>query len=682
MDTNPLNLVEELRETLQRYIPTTLPVNRNYPNLRKEFKRLLDDRSNNPLVQGPYLEALHDFEKGHSLNELTQNNGGYLHNDFSNLPYPDRKLHSHQELALEKSCKENKSLVVATGTGSGKTETFLYPIINALLNESQDERANPGVRALLIYPMNALANDQLFFRIAPLLCRYLGEVGITFGRYTGAIKADTTRAQEQADLLQKSKLMEALNHPTQIPGNWLLTRDEMLVNPPKILVTNYAMLEHILLLPKNEKLFKNNNTLKFIVLDEVHSYTGAQATEVAFLLRKLKNRLNVNRKLQIFGTSASLSNNQEADLNLKKFASDLFGEEVSEVIRGKRLLPEALTQNISEFSLSIEQWVKVGQIFSNLHLSSNCNDWNTSINGLGLDNLKAPEDISNLGQFLKQKFSANSELRQTAKFLEEKGVSDFKDVAKGVFHDKNELQQYDALAALVQVGMRTKDGDNEFPLLPARYHIATNSIEGISVLLSNTNQEGFEAIRIARNYTDFDTKKVWFPLLVCRKCGQPFVETFEHGNKLYNSIQQAEGAAKRKVFWLGNFEFENPPPPCFDEDDDVTTSLVNQNASHLLHAPNTSHIFLDLEKYTISETPTKKSIKFYFVDAQDDAIDNTSYITKCPTCGGRAAGADAEVVTRMSPGNEALASVVVQKVLAALPAEAIDNTNPKPFRGH
>jgi ATP-dependent helicase YprA (DUF1998 family) len=683
MDTNPLNLVEELRETLQRYIPTTLPINRKYPQLREEFKYLLDDRAENPLVQGPYLEALHDFKKGHSLNELTKNNGGYLHNDFSKLPYPDRKLHSHQELALEKSCPENKSLVVATGTGSGKTETFLYPIINALLSETPEKQAKPGVRALLIYPMNALANDQLFFRIAPLLCRYLDNAGITFGRYTGAVKADTTRAQEEAILLQKAKLMDALDHPTKIPGNWLLTRDEMLKNPPKVLVTNYAMLEHILLLPKNERLFKDNDTLKFIVLDEIHSYTGAQATEVAFLLRKLKNRLGVDRKLQVFGTSASLSTNTDVDVNLKKFASDLFGEEVTEVIRGERLLPEALTQKIPEFSLSLDQWFSVGKVFSKLHHNNNAHDWNAALQGQGLDNLKAPANIENLGQFLKQKFSANTELRLTAKFLEEKGVSDFKDVAKEVFNSsKNESQQYDALAAVVQVGMRAKEGENEFPLLPARYHIATNSIEGISVLLGNANEEGFEAIRVARNYTDLATKKVWFPLLVCRKCGQPFVETFEHGNKLYNSIQEAEGAAQRKVFWLGNFDEDNatPPPPCFDEDDDdPTTPPPNTNAANNLQAPNTKHRFLDLEKYTISETATPNTIKFYSVDnATDDAIDRTSYITKCPACGGRAAGADAEVVTRMSPGNEALASVVVQKVLAALPAENVDNL---PFGG-
>ncbi len=665
MDTNPLKLVDELRATLQRYISTTLPINRNYPELREKFKALLADTENQNLVDGPYLEALHDFEKGHSLNELINCKGGFLHDDFSKLPYPDRKLHSHQENSLIKACQENKSLVVATGTGSGKTETFLYPIINALLNDPEPDQ--PGVRALLIYPMNALANDQLFFRIAPLLGRYLKSHGITFGRYTGAVKADSTRADEEGNLLQKEKLMSALGNPQQIPSNWLLTRDEMLKTPPKVLVTNYAMLEHILLLPRNASLF-NDSRLKFIVLDEIHSYTGAQATEVAFLLRKLKNRLNIQTSLQVFGTSASLSSDTNADNKLIKFASELFGETVSEVVRGKRLLNAKLGNKTQEFSLTIDQWCSLNKQLSHLHHTNECEDWNSllldhQLNNLGLE---AASTETNLSVFLEKKFANNTELRKTAQLLEETGVSDFKDVSKKVFNESNdETKLYDALSAIVHVGMRAKAGENEFPLLPARYHIATNSIEGIAVLLAK-NDIGFEEIKVARNYTDPTTLKTWFPLLVCRKCGQPFVEAFENGNKLYNTRPDAEGDTKRKVFWLGE-----PAGRSIKDEDDEDDGQVQ--------IPN--WINLDLENYTFGPAETANSIKFYPIDLIQDNVDKYTYVTTCPACGGRAAGADAEVVTRMTPGNEALGSVIVQKVLSALPAEEIDKTRPKPFSG-
>ena len=332
-DNNPLELYHSLKNTLERYIPTTLPVSRRYPALDKKFRQLIQQQK---LVKGPYLESLPDFEKGPLLRELLKENGGFLHNSLSALPKHilDRPLHKHQETAFRLTCEENKNILVATGTGSGKTETFLYPIAHHLLNDPEPDK--PGVRTLLIYPMNALANDQLYYRIAPLFGVSLASAGITFGRFTSQIRANTKRAEEESRLQDNEKLMKALGYPSKMPENWLLTREEMLANPPKILITNYAMLEHLLLLPRNAPLFAQN-TLRHIVLDEIHTYVGAQATEVAYLLRKLKNRLGLDRKLTVYGTSASLPNGEGDDGKVIEFASNLFGEEVHEVVRGKRI---------------------------------------------------------------------------------------------------------------------------------------------------------------------------------------------------------------------------------------------------------------------------------------------------------------------------------------------------------
>ena len=92
------------------------------------------------------------------------------------------------------------------------------------------------------------------------------------------------------------------------------------------------MLEHLLLLPRNEPLF-SRHALRIVVLDEIHTYAGAQATEVAFLLRKLKNRLGISDRLQVFGTSASLSEGPGADERLIEFGEQLFGETVHAVVR-------------------------------------------------------------------------------------------------------------------------------------------------------------------------------------------------------------------------------------------------------------------------------------------------------------------------------------------------------------
>lgn len=136
----------------------------------------------------------------------------------------------------------------------------------------------------------------------------------------------------------------------------------MLADPPKVLITNYAMLEHMLLLPRNAGLFATNS-LRFIVLDEIHTYHGAQATEVAFLLRKLKTRLGAEKGIRVFGTSASLSDSETADEELKKFATDLLGEPVNRVIRGKRIPHAALAQPVdTTFSMSPRQWVTLGGV--------------------------------------------------------------------------------------------------------------------------------------------------------------------------------------------------------------------------------------------------------------------------------------------------------------------------------
>ena len=183
-DANPIALVEDLKAVLQRYISTTLPISRRYPRLAEEFRELLSQQS---LVEGPYVEALPDFEKGQPLTALLKKNGGYLQDALSEIPTAGRKLHKHQQLAIDFACKDKKSILVATGTGSGKTECFLYPIAEQLLADPEPEK--PGVRALLVYPMNALANDQLYYRIAPLFGKYLHSHGITFGRYTGQVRA-------------------------------------------------------------------------------------------------------------------------------------------------------------------------------------------------------------------------------------------------------------------------------------------------------------------------------------------------------------------------------------------------------------------------------------------------------------------------------------------------------------
>jgi ATP-dependent helicase YprA (DUF1998 family) len=155
---------------------------------------LFGDRSKELLLKGPFVEALPDFIKGESLEALTQSESPLLHPAFSRLSATEfeRPLHSHQHDALEAIIGCQQNVVVATGTGSGKTECVLYPILDSLLKEP---RPRPdGVRALLVYPLNALANDQLYKRLVPLFVHRFQDQGLTVGRYTGLTRQGLTRA--------------------------------------------------------------------------------------------------------------------------------------------------------------------------------------------------------------------------------------------------------------------------------------------------------------------------------------------------------------------------------------------------------------------------------------------------------------------------------------------------------
>ena len=667
---NPLVLYRNLRDTLRRYISTTLPISRRYPSLRREFRQLLEDRE---LVKGPFLEALPDFEKGATLRSLLRAQGGFLNDALGDLPdrILDRPLHRHQEDALRAASEKLVSILSATGTGSGKTETFLLPIAHRLLDDPEPER--PGVRCLLIYPMNALANDQLYYRIAPLFGWQLAKARISFGRFTSQIRANARRDEEVSRLHENDKLMSALGG--QIPSHWRLTREEMLAQPPRILITNYAMLEHLLLLPRNAPLFAQD-TLECIVLDEIHTYTGAQATEVAYLLRKLKNRLGLKRTLQVFGTSASLPSGQANDLRILKFASDLFGEGVDRVIRGQRIPHHGLTRPTDNaFSLDVATWIAIGKALAALasEAEPDVMQWEEALeHHLISDRVPPlPQGQTRLGPALEHVFAANREVRETSAILSDGGIVAFADVADRLFSGAvaSSLEERTAaLSAVVRLGMLARAHEEAYPLLPARYHLAVSGIEGICVALDATAPEGWRVLKPLRVYSD-DTGH-YYPLLVCRKCGQPYLEGFEHHGRMHNRRPSVdEGQVRRQVFWLG----WPPSVRTVDEEDLEEGEAENAEGQFRRRCidPRTG----------MPPASGATGITLYEIDTVEDAEERAHYVKRCPACGGRSSGSEAEIITRMHPGNEALASVVVQQVIEALPARKDPDGDPLPMDG-
>ncbi|HZJ98744.1 MAG TPA: DEAD/DEAH box helicase, partial [Tissierellaceae bacterium] len=319
MSINPITSTKNIRAEYTKYLKSMFLFKDN--KLRTAANKAIDI-SKTELIKGPYLESTATYEKGATLHEMVAR--GDLHKGFERLipEIGEYNLHKHQEKAIYKASVEKKNIIISTGTGSGKTEGFLVPILNYLVEEKEAGSLGPGVRALLLYPMNALANDQLK-RLRGILKEY---PEITFGRYTGETK------QTKSEAIDYFKKINTEPEDKMLP-NELLSRDEMRDTPPNILLTNYAMLEYLLLRPDDNAFFDGlySQSWKYIVLDEAHVYSGSLGSEISYLLARLKDRVvdGEKGKLQFIATSATLGGGETEMVDVIQYATDLFGEDFS-----------------------------------------------------------------------------------------------------------------------------------------------------------------------------------------------------------------------------------------------------------------------------------------------------------------------------------------------------------------
>ncbi len=236
----------------------------------------------------------------------------------------DQTLYWHQEESLRK-IEEGRSLVITTGTGSGKTESFLYPILNKIMKDKSSGKDQVGIRAMLLYPMNALVNDQID-RVRDILSSY---PNITYGFFTGDTKEKLSKPER--------KTIEEENG-YEIPPNELITREEIRSTPPDLLFTNYSMLEYLLIRPKDFDIFDANRlqNWNFIVLDEAHTYNGALGIEIAMLLRRVTAL--APKCPQFILTSATLGQEGESEDEIVNFAKNLTSKDFkkSDIIFARR----------------------------------------------------------------------------------------------------------------------------------------------------------------------------------------------------------------------------------------------------------------------------------------------------------------------------------------------------------
>ena len=306
-------LANEVSAALREFVVTGFETETS--PFKGEFRRLVEEQQDGEaFIKGPYVSV--------GLPFLVSKAGRDFFPGFE-TEFPP---FAHQEQAWKRLASNQgaANTLVATGTGSGKTECFLYPI----LDHCQREGAT-GIKAIVIYPMNALATDQAK-RFAKEIHRMTALKGLRVGLFVGGDG-------------QGTKAM--------MPDQVITDKDTLRNNPPDVLLTNYKMLDYLLMRPQDQKLWAHNgpDTLRYLVVDELHTFDGAQGTDLSLLIRRLRARFDMTlEQLVCVGTSATLGG-EDSIQGLLGYATDVFSSPFHKesVIAEQRLGVEAFLDNIA-----------------------------------------------------------------------------------------------------------------------------------------------------------------------------------------------------------------------------------------------------------------------------------------------------------------------------------------------
>lgn len=300
----PLQQAREVRDSVIEYIKATYRFKEK--DVSDAFYRFIEDK-NDGLFKGPFVSLKTPFVSA-------------TEEECANIPLdiiPSFPPYKHQLQAFRQLSMKNghspEPTLLTTGTGSGKTECFLYPILDYCYHCNQYERQT-GVKVIIMYPMNALASDQ---------AKRLAETIWNDPRLKDKVTAG----------LFVGEGVDAKEYPRTMGSDHIIeNRDAILDTIPDILLTNFKMLDYGLMRQKFMSLWKGNidteqKALRFIVLDELHTYDGAQGTDVANLIRRLKLKLHIPKgTLCPIGTSATIGSGSDSKARLCEYATNVFSE--------------------------------------------------------------------------------------------------------------------------------------------------------------------------------------------------------------------------------------------------------------------------------------------------------------------------------------------------------------------
>lgn len=513
----PTVVSAEIERTLLDYLRTTFHLRDK--ELEAALLRFLKDPDTG-MFRGPYLDVRLPFRKASEDWERT-----------SPLDYgPPFAPYAHQLRAFERlSARERRpeNTLVTTGTGSGKTECFLFPVLDHCRRAR--ERGEPGIKAIILYPMNALASDQAE-RLAKLL-RDPRLENVSAGLYVGGegqhAKAGATHLVDDREILRKS--------------------------PPDILLTNYRMLDFLLMRPEDAPLWVQNTptSLQYLVLDELHTYDGAQGSDVACLIRRLKARLGIAPgHLCAVGTSATIGSGGSEDPKklLADFATKIFAEPFTTdcLIDETRLPPEEAflkfdAEPIEPFALPAEQWAKLDPAAYDSHLQYVEAQTRLWFKG-------KPSGPSVLGENLGVHPFMGRLLRALAGRERRSGPRHVAEVMASIaveelaFRELSTERQSLVLSSFVSLIAHARFSDAEgkhHPFLHVQAQLWLRELHGLLRRVGNGDT------RLAwQDDLKAQEGEKWLPTVYCRECGfHAFAATLHEGDERLRSVPSEIGQA-------------------------------------------------------------------------------------------------------------------------------------------
>lgn len=739
--------IQQLHRALREYVEAAYHI--SHPMLVKQRRELLEQPG--VIHQRPYLESTPRYKTGEAFRDLGLDDASL--EVFSAVSQAERDLdliihdppYQHQAASIKLSLVEGRSLVIMTGTGSGKTECFLLPILGKLAREAKNKGlefgAMPAMRAIILYPMNALVNDQLgrlrlLFGDQRTVSKFVGWSGrpARFARYTSRTLYPGVR-EEAKDKVRLGPIgkyyvrnlelsqgvespektaAEALVNELKKRGKWpakpdliswygkrgtrwrdtktgkfkrcvtlpgdseLLTRHEVQAAPPDVLVTNYSMLEYMLMRPLERPIFdhtrnwlrENPDEQFLLIIDEAHLYRGAAGAEVALLIRRLRMRLGIPaERLQVICTSASFKDPNYA----LKFGSQLTGKALQDFskVEGDLLSRAGAAKGTPQDARALDA-IDLNKFYE----SSTENDRLLQVSRfLEYRNIKRPWHLQQALYDALVSFAPMANLIN----LTMKEAQPVDMLPKGLFDGVPPDVAARAVTNLIAFGSVARRVPTEPGLLPCRVHSFYRGLPGLWVCmdpqctsLPSAARGGPAGKLFSQPRDTCDCGARVLELYTCRNCGTAYGRAYTNDVDNPNFLWPEPGSAFRTL--SGDYKELAPldlllETPIFREEvEPAEYDLVTGRLNPKNLGPRTRQVYIQAERVELPSTDPKSQNA------------SPGEFRPCAVCGESAAFGRSSVQDHQTKGDQPFQALITKQIQVQPPSQ-IQATRLAPLRG-